>query len=106
MYVHRFMLDNNVFFDIHHWFFFSKDQNTRSTLLRGQCCDGLYPIPASHLDKFAFRVNKPSLTRWHERLGHPALQIVERVLRSFNLPFQQESTKYGVCGSYVIPGSK
>jgi hypothetical protein len=99
MSVHRFTLDNNVFFEIHPWFFFIKNRDMRSTLLRGQCRDGLYPIPTSHLDKFTFGVNKPSLTIWHERLGHPALQIVERVLRSFNLPFQQESNKDGVCGS-------
>jgi hypothetical protein len=63
---------NNAFFEIHPWFFLIKDRDTRSTL-RGKCRDGLYPIPAPHFVKFAFEVNKPSLARWHERLGHPAL---------------------------------
>jgi hypothetical protein len=35
MSIHRFSLDNNVFFEIHPWFFFIKDRDTRSTLLRG-----------------------------------------------------------------------
>jgi hypothetical protein len=42
--IHRFSLDNNVFFEIHHWFFLIKDQDTRSILLRGKCRDGLYPF--------------------------------------------------------------
>jgi hypothetical protein len=98
MSIHRFFLDNNVFFEIHPWFFLIKDRDTRSTLLRGKCCDGLYPILAPHSIKFAFEVNKSSLARWHERLGHPALHIVQRVRRVFNIPFQQESNKEFICG--------
>jgi hypothetical protein len=35
MSIHRFALDNNVFFEIHPWFFLVKDWNTRTTLLKG-----------------------------------------------------------------------
>jgi hypothetical protein len=98
MSIHRFVMDNNIFFEIHPWFFLIKDQDTRSILLRGRCRDGMYPIPASSPIKFSFGVNKPSLTRWHDHLGHPAFQVVQRVLREFDLPFQQEQNKYFVCG--------
>jgi hypothetical protein len=98
MFIHRFALDNNIFFEIHPWFFLIKDQDTRSVLLRGRCHDGTYSIPASSPVKFSFGVNKLSLTRWHDRLGHLAFQVVQRVLREFDLLFQQEPNKDFVCG--------
>lgn len=36
--------------------------------------------------KEVFSVNKPSMSRWHSRLGHPTFPIVERVLRNSDLP--------------------
>jgi hypothetical protein len=75
MSIHYFTLDNNVFFKIHPWFFLIKDRHTRSTLLSGKCHGGLYPIPAPHPVKLAFGVNKPSLTRWHERLASVILRF-------------------------------
>jgi hypothetical protein len=93
--------------------FLIKDWHTRSTLLKGECHGSLFHIPAApHFTKFAFRVNKSSLARWHERLGHLALQIVQNVLRDFNLPFQQEPNKDIVCcpcqqvKSHQLPYSK
>jgi hypothetical protein len=97
MSIHRFALDNNIFFEIHPWFFLINDQDTRSVLLRGRCHVGMHPIPASSHVKFSFGVNKSSFTRWHDRLRHPAFQVVQRVLREFDLPFQQESNKDFVC---------
>jgi hypothetical protein len=61
--IHRFTFDNNIFFEIHHWFFLIKDRDTMSVLLRGRCHDGMYPIPTSSSIKFSFGVNKSSLTR-------------------------------------------
>jgi hypothetical protein len=59
----------------------------------------LYPTPAPpHSFKFSFGVNKPCLTRWHDRLRHPSFQIVHRVLRDFNLPYQFKMNKDSVCG--------
>jgi hypothetical protein len=97
-YVHCFTLDNNVFFEIHPWFFLIKDWAMRNTLIKGRCHDGLYPILVSPTTKFSFAVNKSSLTRWHNRLGHPTFQIVQSVLKDFNLPFVQELNKGLVCG--------
>jgi hypothetical protein len=68
MYAHHFALDNNVFFEIHPWFFLIKDRDMRTTLLKGSCHDGLYPIPSSYPVKFVFGVNKSSIIRWHDHL--------------------------------------
>jgi hypothetical protein len=55
MSIHRFALDNNVFFEIHSQFFLIKDHHMRSTLLKGICRDGLYLIPAPHFVKLSLR---------------------------------------------------
>jgi hypothetical protein len=39
--IYHFSLNNKVFFEIHHWFFLMKNQDTRNILLRGKCRDGL-----------------------------------------------------------------
>jgi hypothetical protein len=70
--VHRLALDNNMFLEFHPWFFLIKDRDTGSLLLKGKCRQGLYPLPA----KFTFSVFRPSLTKWHDRMGHPAMQVV------------------------------
>jgi hypothetical protein len=77
--VHRLTLDNNVFFEFHPDFFCIKDRDARSTLLRGPCQRGLYPLPPSPVVKQVYGVNKPSFERWHSHLGHPAVPIVEKV---------------------------
>jgi hypothetical protein len=64
------------------------------------CHDSLYPIPASYPVKFIFKVNKISIIRWHDHLVHPYFQIVQRILREFSLPYEQESNKDYVCGPY------
>jgi histone deacetylase 1/2 len=40
-----------------------------------------------------------SISRWHSRLGHPAFPIVERVLKSHELPCLSESNKLSLCGA-------
>jgi hypothetical protein len=42
-------------------------------------------------------VTKPSCTQWHSCLGHPSLQIVQRVLIRNNLPVSSESVNNEVC---------
>jgi hypothetical protein len=95
--VHRLTLDNNVFFEFHPDFFCIKDWDTRNTLLRGPCQRGLYPLPPSPVVKQVYGVNKPSFEWWHSRLGHPAVPIVEKVIRNNNLPFRSKSNKISVC---------
>jgi hypothetical protein len=83
----------------------------RRPLLRGMCCNGLYLLPLKSL-KLAFGVFKPSLERWHSRLGHPSIPIIERVISSFNLPYSTFSNKDSVCDacqrakSHQLPYSK
>jgi hypothetical protein len=77
-------------------FFFIKDQATKNTILKGRCHKGLYPLPPAPI-KQAFGVDKPSLARWHSRLGHPSFPIVTRVVNSNSLPCLAESNKQSVC---------
>jgi hypothetical protein len=97
MSVHRYALDNNVFFEIHPWFFLVKDQDTGTTLLKGRCHDGLYPMRASYPVKFIFRVNKRHhQVAWSFRT--PLFSNFQKILRDFRLLFEQESNKDSVCG--------
>jgi hypothetical protein len=78
--------------------------DSRSILLKGPCRGGLYPLPASSLKKLAFEVNKvacgsikPSIERWHNCLGHPAIPIVQRVIKNFDLPCLAEKKLESMC---------
>lgn len=42
--IHKLTLDNDVFLEIHPFFFFIKDQATRRVLFKGPCHGGLYPL--------------------------------------------------------------
>jgi hypothetical protein len=102
--VHRLASDNNVFLEFHPHFFCIKDLDLRSVLLKGPCLGGLYPFPSSSLTKFSLGVNKiacgvikPSLDRWHSRLGHPSIPLVQRVIRAFDLPCLDQEIKDFVC---------
>ena len=88
-----------LFLEFHPNFFLIKDRATRSTLLKGRCCKGLYPLPPSSSSpiKQAFGAVKPSFERWHSRLGHPASPIVTRVINENKLPLSSESTDQKVC---------
>ena len=97
--VHRLTSDNNVFLEFHPNFFLVKDRDTKSTLLKGPCHKGLYPIPSSSASKQVFGVNKLSIDRWHSRLGHPAIPIVEKVLKNSELPYLFDSNNNSVCNA-------
>jgi histone deacetylase 1/2 len=45
--VQKFYLDNNVYFEFHHFVFYVKDLNTNEILLSGQSQDGLYALTRS-----------------------------------------------------------
>jgi histone deacetylase 1/2 len=98
IFVHRLASDNNVYLEFHPDFFLIKDRDTRSTLLRGACRRGMYPLPSTPASsKQACGVNKVPLDRWHHRLGHPSFRIVERVLRDYKLPCSFDLNKDAVC---------
>lgn len=52
--IHRLAFDNNDFDQFHHDFFYIKDQDMRSTLLRGSCQHGLHRLPSAFATKQAF----------------------------------------------------
>jgi hypothetical protein len=86
--VHHFTLDNDTFIEFHPYFFLIKDQKMRKVLQHGPCKCGLYPLPlsSSKYCKLVFSVIKLSAAIWHIRLGHPARDIVRRVMSTNNLP--------------------
>jgi len=80
-------------FEFHPFNFFVKDRATRKILFHGLSNHGLYSIPPSsvinkpHIPaKMAMVGERTSLSSWHSRLGHPAFQVVRRLLSSLQLP--------------------
>jgi hypothetical protein len=86
--IHHFTLDNHVFMELHPWHFFIKDQASRRVLHHDMVKKGMYSLKS--LGQEVFATTKPSHARWHSRLGHPALQIVQRVLGQNKLPVSSE----------------
>jgi hypothetical protein len=105
--VHKFTLDNNVFFEFHPWHFYIKDPMTQQTLLARRSEGGLYPLkPSDVADLKQALVTRSSSTRdqWHARLGHPSMQIVQSILRLNNIPCSSESFMQ-VCNSCQLAKS-
>ncbi|WVZ90814.1 hypothetical protein U9M48_037076 [Paspalum notatum var. saurae] len=98
--VHRLTTDNSVFLEFHPNFFLVKDQATKTTLLKGRCHKGLYPLPSS-FPKQAYGAVKPSVERWQS--FRPSFVSNSR---------QIESNKQSICDacqkakSHQLPYSK
>jgi hypothetical protein len=100
--VHRLTTDNPIFIEYHSHYFLVKDHTTRKVLLQGRCKGGLYPwLSLEHSSsKYAFVVTKPSVVRWHDRLGHPSMVVVNRIVKDNKLPCSSlEFSKESVCGA-------
>jgi hypothetical protein len=97
--IHKFTLDNNTFIEFHPHVFLIKDQATRKVLVRGPCKGGLYPLPTqlNPTQKLLLSAIKSSPHRWHARLGHPAHEIVLRVIRDNGLLCSTLNNKSSVC---------
>jgi hypothetical protein len=67
-----------------------------STILRGRCHKGLYPLP-SYPIKQACGATMIPLSRWHNCLGHPSLAIVKQVVNNYNLSYLHESSRRLIC---------
>src|SRR3954470_18735931 len=92
--------DNNVFFETHPTYFFIKDRATRELIHHGRCIGGLYPITSrvfSRKRRQFYSVTKPSLARWHQRLGHPSSIVVKQVVNKGNLSLSNSSNNESVC---------
>ena len=93
------MRDNDVFIELHPEFFLVKDQATRRTILQNKSRWGLFPVTGrqSAPQRQVLAAIKPSTSRWHKRLGHPALPVVQKILRDFNLPVSNKKDHLLVC---------
>jgi hypothetical protein len=69
--------------------------------LCGRCRNGLHPCPSleqSSSSKCAFMTTKPSSVRWYDRLGHPSMSVISRLVSEGKLVCSQESNKsHPVC---------
>jgi hypothetical protein len=76
--IHKLTLDNDAFIEFHPFFFLIKDQETRTTLFKGVCQHGVYPLVSvsTGSSKKAFITIKFLSSTWHRRLGHPSSFVV------------------------------
>jgi hypothetical protein len=101
--VHKFTYDNNAFFEFHPWHFLLKDRDTRKPLLQTRCKNGLYPLPLvawqwhRSPNKNALASIKPSMARWHHRIGHASSPIVLHVVNDNNLSFSKGNLDESIC---------
>jgi len=103
--IQRFCKDNNCFFILTITHFFVNDKHTKAILLVGKSKNGLYPLrfqrsslKLRHATVALIRIRTSLI--WHYRLGHPATDIVSRVVKSFNLHVvSPASNKMMICES-------
>jgi histone deacetylase 1/2 len=80
LFVQKFCIENNVFFEFHSSMFYVKDLITKEVLLSGQSRDGLYVLSESSATFVheAFLSTSVSSTAdvWHRHFGHPSSHIL------------------------------
>jgi hypothetical protein len=86
--IHRLTTDNLIFIEYHSRYFLIKDRVTRKVLLQGRYRGGIYPWSSLECSssKCVFLATKPSVIRWHDRLGHPSMRVIDRIVRENKLP--------------------
>jgi hypothetical protein len=87
--IHKFTLDNRVFFELHPWHFMIKHRATKRVLHHDKVERWLYPLKSSK--KQVYSITKPSRARWHNRLDHSSLQVVYRMISQNKLLVSSES---------------
>jgi len=102
--VHRLTRDNGVFLEFHPNYFDIKEEETRRILLRGKCEGGLYPLRSSASNKSspnkrALSAARPSVSLWHNRLGHASTPVVRQILSRHKLSFVKSQNKDHVCNA-------
>jgi hypothetical protein len=100
--IHKFIYDNNAFFEFHPWYFLLKDRDMNNLLLQGRCRSRLYPLlvvawSSKSPNKHVLVTTKPSLERLHHQLGHASLPIDQRVISRNNLSCLKEISNASVC---------
>lgn len=108
----QFATDNHVFFEFHPHICLIKDQVTRQVLLRGMPEQGLYRFHLGHHHHnatftiaqphklpsnprifstsssplpFSQQPSKYDVIHWHQRLGHPTIKIINKIISSCHL---------------------
>lgn len=93
--VSQFSRDNNCFFEFHPTFFVVKDCSTARVLLRGTNKGGLYQFDdVSSPQSTKFALLSASLPVWHQRLGHPMLRTVNKVIKNNSLLVSNRTTSF------------
>jgi transposase InsO family protein len=77
--VRQFTRDNNCSFEFDAHGFSIKDLRTERVILRCNCDGDLYTMPASTPGAPPHALLAASSTLWHQRLGHPAPAVLERL---------------------------
>ena len=101
--IQKFCEENHCLFVLTATCFLVKDIRTGQVLLQGHSRDRLYPIPlhsistCSPLGLTAFLGLKTLTSVWHQRLGHLAMPIVQRVINHHKLPITGTSDKTSFC---------
>jgi hypothetical protein len=90
--IQKFCTDNSCYFILTTSHYFVKDLLTHATLLEGRSENGLYQL---HLGRNSHKGTKTFIALigikttslvWHFRLGHPALEVVNHVVKNQLLP--------------------
>jgi len=91
-FVHHFTKQNNVFVELHHFYFFRKGEITGAILLKGACNNGIYIFPDSMVtpQKVVNVHEWTSIDGWHKRLGHPSLKIIHHLVKNLALPISSQ----------------
>jgi len=90
--IQKFCIDNSCYFILTSSHYFVKDLKTHTLLLEGKSENGLYPLRfggkllKSNKTFTALLGIKTTSLMWHFRLGHPSLEIVNRVVKDKHLP--------------------
>ncbi|RVW91845.1 Retrovirus-related Pol polyprotein from transposon RE2 [Vitis vinifera] len=84
--ISQFCTSNNVSIEFLPTAFLVKDIQTGITFLKGNTKDGIYEWPVSP-PLLAFSSLKTTLSKWHQRLGHPTFKILKQIVSKNKLDF-------------------
>ncbi|KAI0488890.1 hypothetical protein KFK09_028729 [Dendrobium nobile] len=88
IFVSRLTKDNSISILFNANGFEMKDSQDNRLLLRGHLRNGLYNVQTPpNTAPVALQTVKNSLTTWYDRLGHPHIQILQRLAKTFSPPF-------------------
>jgi hypothetical protein len=75
LFVQKFCLDNNIYFEFHPFLFYIKDLNSKALLFSSQSKNGLYVLSESSSmsipQAYWFPCVSAFVDLWHRQLGHP-----------------------------------